>query len=182
VKEHCSEQAREVILLNVISLIVAVCGLSGLLFSLRQSYRARLRQFEEKYVERYWSMLDRLSLEALSVSKQKPDRDDEEAIRRYILLCEDELQMRKNGYISDSTYLEWADGMLDQFKQPMFRDVWGSILKEHPGQHGVFPYVNLRRLLETNAKEKSDVLKEADPLHMRRPARMIRGLIGIAGV
>ena len=91
-------------MLNIFSFVVAIIGVVGLLFSLRQAYRARLRQFEEKYVERYWSILDSLSLAALSISDQLPDHDDEVTIRKYIFLCEDELQMRKNGYISDETY------------------------------------------------------------------------------
>jgi hypothetical protein len=91
-------------MLNILSFVVAVVGVVGLLFSLRQAYRARLRQFEEKYVERYWSILDKLSLEALRLSGQSLTSEDEQAIRRYILLCEDELEMRKSGYISDATY------------------------------------------------------------------------------
>jgi hypothetical protein len=57
-------------MLNIFSFVVAIIGVVGLLFSLRQAYRVRLRQFEEKYVERYWSILDSLSLAALSISDQ----------------------------------------------------------------------------------------------------------------
>ena len=141
-------------MLNIISLVVAIIGVVGLLFSLRQAYRARLRQFEEKYVERYWSILDSLSLAALSISDQLPDHDDEMTIRKYIFLCEDELQMRKNGYISDETYYEWADGMLDQLKQPMFKEVWDRI-QDEANQHkrGVFAYENLRNLLDATTEK-----------------------------
>jgi hypothetical protein len=111
-------------MLSLFALIISVFGFFGLLFSLRQTYRARLRQFEEKYVERYWSILDDLSLSALRMSDQEPDASEEKIIRKYLFLCEDELQMRKNGYISDSTYEEWADGMRDQLAQPMFKKVW----------------------------------------------------------
>jgi hypothetical protein len=103
---------------------VSVFGFFGLLFSLRQTYRARLRQFEEKYVERYWSILDDLSLEAFRMSYQGPSEHDEKTIRKYISLCEDQLEMRGNGYISDSTYEEWADGIIKQFKHSMFEEIW----------------------------------------------------------
>jgi hypothetical protein len=128
-------------MLNILSFIVAVIGVIGLLFSLRQAYRARLRQFEEEYVERYWSILDSLSLAALSISEQSTDHDDEVSIRKYIFLCEGELQLRKNGYISDATYYEWADGMLEQLRQPIFRKVCDQIQgKANQQKRGAFAY------------------------------------------
>ena len=95
-----------------IALIVTALGVIGVMFGLRQSYRERLRQFESLYVERYWKILDQLSLAALKAPYAASlSPEDEKAIRNYILLCEDELQMRQSGYISDSTYTVWADGM-----------------------------------------------------------------------
>lgn len=173
-------------MLNIFSFVVAVIGVVGLLFSLRQAYRARLRQFEEKYVERYWSILDSLSLAALSVSDQSPEHNDEVTIRKYIFLCEDELQMRKNGYISDATYYEWADGMLDQFRQPMFKQVWDQT-QDEANQHkrGAFAYENLRALLDATSEKGTwdiEALKRADPLKRPAAVRTIRGLKGITGV
>ena len=166
-------------MLNVISLIVAIFGLMGLLFSLRQSNRARLRQFEEKYVERYWSILDGLSLDALKLSGREVGQDDEKVIRKYINLCEDELQIRKNGYISDATYEEWADGMIGQFKQPMFKEVWEHVQAEEAhNEPGAFPYANLRRLLQDGEFRSGSPV---DPLRMRAPVKAIRGLKGIRG-
>jgi hypothetical protein len=79
------------------------------MFGLRQSYRERIRQFESMYVERYWKILDQLSLKAIkALPTGRIGRADEKAIRSYILLCEDELQMRKNGYVSDSAYYAWG--------------------------------------------------------------------------
>jgi len=48
---------------------------------------------------------------------------DNKSIRSYILLCEDELEMRKNGYVSDNTYDLWADGIKGQFRQRMFKEI-----------------------------------------------------------
>jgi len=173
-------------MLNIFSFIVAVVGVTGLLFSLRQANLARLRQFEGKYVDRYWSILDSLSLGALSISDHSPGPDDEEAIRRYIFLCEDELQMRKSGYISDATYYEWADGIVDQFRQPMFKDVWDRVRgKDDQYKPGAFPYENLRFLLSTTTKQDTwgfEDLRRADPLEQSAAVRMIRGLRSITGV
>lgn len=173
-------------MLSILSFVVAVAGVIGALFSLRQSYRARLRQFEEKYVQRYWAILDALSLAALSLSGLPPGPDDEKVIRQYILLCEDELQVRKAGYISDATYTEWADGMIGQLRQPMFAQVWEKIQEEAKRPHrGAFPYENLQNLLAVTAEENTPhgkLPKRADPLKMHGVVRFIRGLKGIAGV
>lgn len=169
-------------MLSLFALIVSVFGFFGLLFSLRQSYRARLRQFEEKYVERYWAILDDLSLSALKMSDQEPDEEDEKVIRKYTLLCEDELELRANGYISDATYEEWADGIILQFRHPMFQEVWGRVKQEaNPKEEEDAPYWNLINLLKCGRHESG---KPGDPLmgKMGALARTIRGLKGIHGV
>jgi hypothetical protein len=163
-------------MIGAISLGVAVLGIVGAYFSLRQNYRARLQGFEQKYVERYWSIVERLSLDALKVSNAEPDESDEEVIRRYILLCEDELQMRGKGYISDSTFEEWADGMIGQVKQPMFSAVLEKVNEESREQRGAFPYKNLCTLLDEGSYEISG---PGDPLKSRSMVRAVRGLKGI---
>jgi len=88
-------------LIGDIALIVTAIGVLGVVLGLRQNYRERLRQFQGMYVERYWMNLDKLSIDALSGSfPDKITEDDDKAIRSYILLCEDELEMRENGYIA----------------------------------------------------------------------------------
>ena len=80
-------------LVSEIALIVTALGVLGVMVGLRQSYRERLRQFESMYVQRYWKILDQLSLEAVMASPtEDAGREDEKATRNYILLCEDELQ------------------------------------------------------------------------------------------
>jgi hypothetical protein len=114
-----------------IALSVTAAGVIIALFGLRQSYRSRLRQFESMYVQRYWSIMDRLSLDALSnAACTKPDQADERAIRAYLLLCEDELGMRKQGYIADATYEIWAGWMRAQLGQPMFAATWRKVTSE----------------------------------------------------
>ena len=158
-----------------VALIVTAVGVLGAVIGLRQSYRARLRQFEAMYVQRYWKILDELSLEALrGAPLGKIGEADEKAIRSYILLCEDELELRKNGYIADSTYELWADGMRSQLEQPMFKNVWQHVQKEATGP-GAFPYRYLREV-------ESLGTKDGDPLQISAPRRWLRGLRGPAGV
>jgi hypothetical protein len=166
----------EACLISDVALIVTAIGVLGVMFGLRQSYRERLRQFEVMYVERYWKILDQLSLDALKGSSPAKITDaDEKAIRNYILLCEDELQMRRNGYISDSTYKVWAAGMRDQLSQPMFKEVWAQVMGEAK-ELRTFPYEHLQRLL------KGTALDAGDPLSMSLLRRRLRGLAGMSGI
>lgn len=160
-----------------ISLIAAVVTALGAVFGLRQSYRERLRQFELKYIDRYWAIVDKLSLSALSVSDSTISESDEKAIRSYLYLCEDELDMRKYGYISDDTYSLWREAIDTQFKQPMFDTVWKKVCSEvgHSGQH---PFGHVQKLIGDKECEKEGD-KEYEPLHMSNFARFVRGLIGV---
>ena len=161
-----------------IALIVTAIGVLGVVLGLRQNYRERLRQFEAMYVERYWMILDKLSIDALSGScPDKIAEDDNKAIRSYILLCEDELEMRENGYIADNTYKLWTDGIQNQLKQPMFEKIWKQVTEE-AAQHHTFPYIHLTRLLEDEG------VRGYDPLELKVPRwrRRLRGLAGLSGV
>jgi hypothetical protein len=153
--------------LTDIALIVTAAGVLAAVFSLRQSNRERLRQFEAMYVQRYWSVLDQLSLDALAGStKDPPSEADLKAIRAYLFLCEDELEMRGRGYIADSTYKIWSDAALAQLQQPMFRAVWEEVLKE-----STFPYKHLLSLCSQP--------EFYDPLAVGFARRWVRGLVGI---
>lgn len=159
-----------------IALIVTALGVIGVMFGLRQSYRERLRQFESLYVERYWKILDQLSLAAVKAScAASVSPEDEKAIRNYILLCEDELQMRQGGYISDSTYTVWADGMREQLGRQMFKEIWAEVIDEAK-EHRTFPHEHLRKLLDEPDSGAGD------PLDMSLPRRRLRGLAGLGGV
>lgn len=153
-----------------IALIVTALGVLAAVYGLRQSYRERLQQFESMYVTRYWSLLDRLSVEALRGSDPKSlSNSDERVIRAYIRLCEDELEMREAGYIGDNTYILWAEGICEQFQQPMFERIWKHVRSEL-----TFLYNHLDALLGQG--------RDYDPCKMRTWRRRIRGLAGFSDV
>jgi hypothetical protein len=163
-------------LISDIGLIVAALGAIGVMFGLRQSYRERIRQFESMYVKRYWDIYDHLSLKAIrGSSTARIGRGDEKAIRNYILLCEDELQMRRSGYISDSTYYVWADGMRLQLSQSMFKDIWSRVRDEAKANEA-FAYKHLVTLLAATDSEAGD------PLSTQPFMRRVRGLRGWRGI
>ena len=121
------------------------------------------------YIQRYWSIIDRLSLDALRGSMvDEMSVEDQRAIRAYLFLCEDELEMRGRGYIADRTYELWAAGISEQLEQPMFRAVW-----EEVSQEPSFPYLNLKSL--------HDQPNDYKPLQMNLAWRWLRGLKGIGG-
>lgn len=90
-------------------------------------------------------------------------------IRAYIRLCEDELEMREAGYIGDNTYALWAEGIREQFHQPMFERIWKHVPNEF-----TFPYNHLEALLELG--------RDYDPCKMKAWRRRIRGLAGFSDV
>jgi hypothetical protein len=166
-------------LISDIAFVVTAVGVLGVVFGLRQSYRERLRQFEGKYVERYWEILDQLSLSAIKGSSSgEVSESDEKAIRRYISLCEDELEMRHHGYLADGTYELWAEGMLSQLKEPPFDGVWKQVQKES-GASGIPRYVYPCELI---VADKVKAGNGSDPLKTSQSQRAIRGLRGLRGV
>jgi len=159
-----------------IALFITAIGVFGVVFGLRQSYLERLQQFEGRYVDRYWDILDRLSLNALKGACVDPIPEaDNKNIRCYILLCEDELEMRGNGYISDRTYDLWADGIRTQFQEQPFKEIWKQVQEEAESNHS-FPYVNLRLLFASESTQRYD------PLAMSSWRKWVRGLTGLRWV
>jgi hypothetical protein len=150
-----------------IALIVTAVGVVAAVFGLRQSNRERLRQFEAMYVQRYWTILDQLSLNALAGSARDPVNEaDLKAVRAYLFLCEDELEMRGRGYIADTTYKIWAEAAVAQLHQPMFQAVWEQVVTE-----STFPYKHLQALFSQP--------DSYDPLAAGFVRRWLRGLAGI---
>jgi hypothetical protein len=165
VRRHQKDIAhREAYMVTDIAGSVTAAGVVIGLFGLRRGYRSRPRQFESMYVQRYWSIMDRISLDDPS-NAAKPDQADERAIRAYLLLCEGELRIRKQGYIADATYEIWARWMRSQLGHPMFAAVWNRGTGESS-----FPYKHLKPLYDSGGRY--------DPLRGGRVLRWLRGLSG----
>jgi hypothetical protein len=166
-------------LVSDIALIVTAIGAFGAMYALRQSYRERLRQFEARYVERYWKLLDQLSLKVIKGSRSENlTVHDEKAIRSYIMLCEDELEMRHYGYIADGTYELWGEGIRSQLAQHYFARIWKEVENEI-GTSSASQYHHLRTLMCADRVKSGD---SCDPLKMGQLQRTIRGLRGLSGV
>jgi hypothetical protein len=110
--------------------VVTAVGVVVAAIGLRQVQRQRLRQFEGQFVARYWVLMDRLSLQALRGDDQEPHRDDDErVVRAYFRLCEDELELRREGWITDATWAVWAVGIEARLQRWPFRQIWDEVTR-----------------------------------------------------
>jgi hypothetical protein len=152
-----------------IALVVSFAGAIIAMTALRLNYRQRLRQFEQMYVERYWNIIDRCSLTAVSTksSTKDPSEDDQKAIRAYMRLCEEELMVRHEGWVSDATYKIWAESTCKMMTLPMFVKVWGEIRED-----SIFPYEYLTKLISQS--------KDYDPCEMNKFIRWLHVLTEIS--
>jgi hypothetical protein len=149
---------------DVASVVTAV-GVSLAALAIRQAQRQRIREFESFYVTRYWSLMDCLSVNALTGAGNGINEQDELTIRSYLRLCEDELKLRRLGYIADETWKIWADGIRTQLERAPFREVWMAVESEvdHSGNRDFA----LVRALQAG---------EMDPCRIPKWRRRLRGL------
>jgi len=72
-------------------------------------------------VVRYWQLMDGRSPQF--VLTRKPGSGDDVVIVRYIHLCEDELELRALGRVTDDTWRFWSSAMFDQVSVPAYREM-----------------------------------------------------------
>lgn len=144
------------------------------LWQLREAKTQRVRQFETAYIERYWSLMDRLSVESYvaivnGARDVAPSREDLQPAYAYLLLSEDEAELRKAGWISDATWILWREYIHRQLQQPPFSSAWESAKPTRPGE--VYAFEHVRRLeLAHSAGQRYD------PCELGRIRRYLRGL------
>ena len=151
-----------------VALVVSFAGAMIAIVTLRLNYRQRLRQFEQMYVQRYWSIIDRCSLAVMDKRQQAGSltEDDQKAIRAYIRLCEEELMVRAEGWISDATFKIWASSTRTMMGLPMFALVWDQLPED-----SIFPHEHLTKMLTQDAAY--------DPCPMNRFVRWLHVLTEI---
>lgn len=85
-----------------------------LLFHNRQMHR----EFENLYVERYWVLMDKRSADFALKGRMR--KEDGPIVRGYLQLCEDEIDLRRLGRITDNTWQFWSGATLDQVAAPVY--------------------------------------------------------------
>lgn len=96
------------IIVQIATLLAIAVAAWQLLFHSRQMHR----DFEALYVQRYWSLMDqrsdRFALDGV------PTEGDRVIARGYLQLCEDEIDCRRIGRVTDSTWVYWRGAIVDQ--------------------------------------------------------------------
>lgn len=151
---------------EIANMVAQFATVGALIFAVMQLIGARSakhRDFENLYVERYWNLMDGFRSEPWTApSLKRLPKEDRAKIVAYLQLCEDELDLRRNGFVSTKTWELWATGMVSQCARPAYAE---SILALPSGELPA-----LRRFLET----------QKDPLKMSGIRKWWTG-IGIRG-
>lgn len=107
---------------NIATIVTAVAILFAIL-SLIGDRRQRHREFENLYVQRYWAILDRQSADFRLGVKDKIRKSDRALALDYLRLCEDELELRKLGLVTNRTWESWAEGIKTGINTPLCKEL-----------------------------------------------------------
>jgi hypothetical protein len=126
--------------ITAIATLGALCAAVGQLYLLRKQRR---RDFEDLFVQRYWGIMDRLTIEAIECKPPKDRKvlpEDRRAVVSYLRLCEDELDLRAQNWVSADTWRIWHAGIASQLKRWPFDVVWKEVSarEAESGQLGQF--------------------------------------------
>lgn len=136
--------------------VAVIAGMIGFWYGFVAARRARLRELENIYYERYWQIIDQLDHQALTGQQPRrscrrtrccvhdgpnPDATSTNpAIRKtcvlYLRLCEDELRLRESGLVSADTWCAWKKGMAYQIQAWPVRGEWKAVRQTHHGPAG----------------------------------------------
>lgn len=94
----------------------------------------RHREFESLYVQRYWAIQDRQSADVRLGLKRRLRKADRALALDYLRLCEDELEIRKLGLVTNRTWKVWSDAIESGIATPLSQ----QLLAERPSE---FEYV-----------------------------------------
>lgn len=98
------------------------------LLQLIQGRSAKHRDFENLYVQRYWNLMDRFEGNPWTAASIDDLVDsDRSRVSAYLQLCEDELDLRRNGFISTKTWGIWVDGMKSQCARAAYEEALNAM-------------------------------------------------------
>ena len=107
--------------LDVVSVVVQFLTFVGIALAALQLFfqgRQIHRDFDALYVRRYWELMDMRSKQWVLKGKLKPG--NEKVVRGYLQLCEDEIDLRRLGRVTDSTWHFWDLAIREQLRAPIW--------------------------------------------------------------
>lgn len=149
---------------------VTAAGVIFVVLQLRDAQLQRHRSFEDLFIQRYWHLLDNFSLAFHEARGQAPvgstsgmTDKDLAGVRAYLGLSEDQVDMRRIGWVTDDTWAVWRDGILTALDKQPVRAVWEHVKESQPDEFACL------RDLEDNGPLW-------DPIALSRLDRWRRGL------
>jgi hypothetical protein len=118
-----SDWANIATIVTAAAVIVAILSFIG-------DRSQRHREFESLYVQRYWAIHDRQSADVRLGRNGKLRKADRALALDYLRLCEDELEIRKLGLVTNRTWKVWADAIESGIATPLSRE----LLEERPAE------------------------------------------------
>ena len=152
--------------IGIISLLVAFLALIVAFYQSSLARRQRVRDFEMIYVQRYWSVIDRIRSPRSGGSIPMPCEQERPDIELYLELCEDEVDVRRLGLVSDSTWEIWSDAIVGALHREPYATVWRELSESTPER--------FKNLHEIQRQIRIGAL--CDPCATPRWRRMLRGL------
>lgn len=165
---------------NAVPILLGVLALVVAWRQLRASLYVRRREFEDIYVQRYWDISDRLDLDLrvgafqggdLHKYRESGDHEDQlKAMWDYLALCEDQIDLRKGGNVTDEAWEVWStsiSGTVNRYPFAAFFDLIDELLDEADVAEGDRPWEHLREY------RRSRVL--SDPFTMNQFWRYVTG-------
>ena len=106
------------------------------MLQLRELSKQRRRDFENLFVQRYWKIMDDLSLEAIECTT--PDggvvsSSDKKAVIAFLTLSQDELDLRAQRWISADTWELCRVGLTTHLRRWPFDVVWDEVRDRESG-------------------------------------------------
>ncbi|MFI1414976.1 hypothetical protein ACH4Y0_34355 [Streptomyces sp. NPDC020707] len=145
-----------------VGVIAASVALLALISSSVSAARARVKTIEDAYIVRYWHILDRFPAPALvAMDGTVCTAEELRAVRLYLRLCEDELELRALGWVSRETWKQWRPGIRVQLNQWPVAAEWALIRDGHRAPH----QFHLLRALDATP---DDAVPPYDPYRPRR--------------
>lgn len=125
-------------IVQIITCLALIFAAWQILFHARQMHR----DMELVYVEQYWRIMMRASPEWRLTNFRGPTTKPKDArvVLDYLQLCEDEIQLRASGRVTDNTWKLWAEAIKFQTSHEPYETALAS-----PTSEGLFMLVRQLR-------------------------------------
>ena len=147
-------------------LLANVATAIGIIFVAWQLYLTRRQvtaAFEQAFVEKYERIVASIPLAALLGEQAEPGPADQDLrpFFDYFELCEEELYYRHVRKVSRSTWRDWEEGIVLNFRRPAFQSAWRQLSERveltvaAPSAVRVEQFTLLRRAVESFGRGES---------------------------